>query len=90
MSIQRELNGFAKKYFWDVLDEVPGEVKIVCEDLNGHVGRSNTAYNRWHGGNSYGSTNSQVQDRLYLAANHDLAAVNTSSSKKTEHFITLN
>lgn len=82
-----------KLKFWEELQThlttIPtGEQKIICGDLNGHVGMDGDGYEGYHGGFGYGEQNKEGETILEFAASHNLAVVNTFFQKKNEHLIT--
>ena len=60
----------------------------IGADINGHVGRARTGFEREHGGNRWGDRNAEGQEILQFAQAYDLGVVNTFSQKKMEHLIT--
>ncbi|XP_055388369.1 uncharacterized protein LOC129616888 [Condylostylus longicornis] len=82
-----------KADFWEELHHhlqgvLASEMKVVCGDLNGHLGRENQQYSKWHGGYGYGLENAQGRDILELASAFNLAILNTYFKKKDEHLVT--
>ncbi|XP_048007662.1 craniofacial development protein 2-like [Leguminivora glycinivorella] len=83
-----------KSDFWDDFDDLIRSIpinkyKIIGGDLNGHVGVSNTAYEKTvHGGYGMGEVNKQGETILDFAARHSLSLINTNFQKKLEHLIT--
>ena len=71
-----------KEEFWKELEELirsfPEKDNIVIgADLNGHIGRSNTGYERWHGGFGHGEKNQEGDDILEFTQVYDLALGNS-------------
>ncbi|XP_060810006.1 craniofacial development protein 2-like [Amyelois transitella] len=82
-----------KQEFWEELQSLvttipPGEQKLICGDLNGHVGMDGGGYTGNHGGFGFGEQNREGETILDFASCHDLAVVNTFFQKKDEHLIT--
>ncbi|XP_063544350.1 craniofacial development protein 2-like [Cydia strobilella] len=82
-----------KQQFWedlhDLLKTLPAtEQKVVCGDLNGHVGKDRDGFEGYHGGFGFGRQNSEGATIMEFAASQNLAVVNTFFQKKEEHLIT--
>ncbi|KPJ16513.1 hypothetical protein RR48_08104 [Papilio machaon] len=56
----------------------------VGGDFNGHVGRTNTGYERVHGGWGFGIRNNEGEYLLDAAIAYDLAITNTFFQKKDQ------
>ncbi|XP_051209355.1 uncharacterized protein [Lolium perenne] len=70
-------NESTKREFWEGLEElvrrVPiGEKLFIGGDLNGHVGTSNTGFERVHGGFGYDIRNQEGEDVLSFALAYDM------------------
>ena len=61
---------------------------LLGGDFNGHVGTACAAYKRNHGGRATGSLNDDGIRILELAAQRDLAVVNTFFRKRLSHLLT--
>ena len=77
-----------KEEFWLKMDEVqrgiPAEERsIVGGDLNGHVGRDKTGFERVHGGRGMGDRNQEGGSILDFGSAFDLAILNTFFTKKS-------
>ncbi|XP_046976367.1 craniofacial development protein 2-like [Vanessa cardui] len=82
-----------KQEFWDDLsvyiNTIPTkEQRLICGDLNGHVGLDRSGFRGHHGGFGYGKQNNEGITILEFAVLHNLAVVNTFFQKKDEHLIT--
>ncbi|XP_075990249.1 uncharacterized protein LOC142985892 [Anticarsia gemmatalis] len=82
-----------KDTFWTLLEsqlqKFPSkETTILGGDLNGHIGKTNAAFKRVHGGHGFGTPNDEGKVIMSTAAAFDLAIVNSFFAKKTEHKIT--
>ncbi|KAG2465927.1 CFDP2 protein, partial [Polypterus senegalus] len=82
-----------KEDFWESHDAHlralgPKEYIVIGGDLNGHVGRDKNGYERFHGGQGYGSRNEDGESALDCAEMHDLAVANTFFEKKLSHLVT--
>ena len=80
-------NENTKREFWEGLEDlvrsVPtGEKLFIGGDLNGHVGTSNTGFERVHGGFGYGIRNQEGEDVLSFALAYDMVVANTLFSKR--------
>ena len=51
-------------------------------DLNGHIGRGNTGYERWHGGFGHGEKNQEGDNILEFTQAYDLALGNSSQRER--------
>ena len=85
-------NESTKREFWEGLEDlvrrVPiGEKLFIGGDLNGHVGTSNTGFERVHGGFGYGIRN-QEGEVLSFALAYDMVVANTLFRKRESHLIT--
>uniref|UniRef100_A0A8I6YFU2 Reverse transcriptase domain-containing protein n=1 Tax=Hordeum vulgare subsp. vulgare TaxID=112509 RepID=A0A8I6YFU2_HORVV len=85
-------NESTKREFWEGLEDlvrrVPiGEKLFIGGDLNGHVGTSNTGFERVHGGFGYGIRN-QEGDVLSFALAYDMVVANTLFRKRESHLVT--
>jgi hypothetical protein len=58
-----------------------GEKLFTGEDLNGHVGASNTRFEGLHGGFGYGIRNQEGEDLLSFALAYDMIVANTLFKK---------
>uniref|UniRef100_A0A8I6YAQ5 Reverse transcriptase domain-containing protein n=1 Tax=Hordeum vulgare subsp. vulgare TaxID=112509 RepID=A0A8I6YAQ5_HORVV len=88
-------NESTKREFWEGLEDlvrrVPiGEKLFIGGDLNGHVGTSNTSFERVHGGFGYGIRNQEGEDVLSFALAYDMVVANTLSRKRESHLVTFN
>ena len=77
-----------KEEFWLKMDEVlrgiPAEERcIVGGDLNGHIGRDKTGYERIHGGRGMGDINQEGESILDFALAFDLAIQNSFFTKRS-------
>ena len=61
---------------------------IIGADLNGHVGRDRSGFEKEHGGHSFGDRIEEGEDVLRFAQAYNLGLVNTFSQKQEEHLIT--
>ena len=70
-----------------MLQQIPDtEHVIIAGDLNGHIGASREAFERWHGGSGYGQLNEEGRVVILQCAQmFDLAICNTFYNKKDEH-----
>ena len=64
------------------------EELIIGGDLNGHVGKDRSNFEREHGGHGYGQQNPEGESILRFAQAYNLVVVNTYFQKKDEHLIT--
>ena len=65
------------------------EELIIGGDLNGHVGKDRSHFEREHGGHGYGQQNPEGESILSFAAQaYNLVVANTYFQKKDEHLIT--
>lgn len=86
-------NESTKREFWEGLEDlvrrVPtGEKLFIGGDLNGHVGTSNTGFERVHGGFGYGIRNQEGEDVLSFALAYDMVVANTLFKKRESHLVT--
>ncbi|KAK1604803.1 hypothetical protein QYE76_028476 [Lolium multiflorum] len=86
-------NESTKREFWEGLEDlvrrVPiGEKLFIGGDLNGHVGTSNTGFERVHGGFGYGIRNQEGEDVLSFALAYDMVVANTLFRKRESHLVT--
>ncbi|XP_051212163.2 uncharacterized protein [Lolium perenne] len=86
-------NESTKREFWEGLEDlvrrVPiGEKLFIGGDLNGHVGTSNTGFERVHGGFGYGIRNQEGEDILSFALAYDMIVANTLFRKRESHLVT--
>ncbi|KAK1696802.1 hypothetical protein QYE76_013499 [Lolium multiflorum] len=70
-------NESTKREFWEGLEDlvmrVPiGDKLFIGGDLNGHVGTSNTGFERVHGGFGYGIRNQEGEDVMSFALAYDM------------------
>ena len=73
----------------DLMTRVPRTEKIVVgADLNGHVGKNPSVFQRVHGGKGYDQRNREGEKIVESMESLDLALVNTFFNKKEEHLIT--
>ena len=61
---------------------------VIGADLNRHIGRGNTGYERWHGGFGYGERNQEGDNILEFTQAYDLALGNSLFKKREEHYVT--
>ena len=61
---------------------------VIGADLNGHIGRGNTGYERWHGGFGYGEKNQEGDNILEFTQAYDLALGNSFFKKREDHYVT--
>ena len=64
------------------------EELIIGGDLNGHVGKDRSNFEREHGGHGYGQQNPEGESILSFAQAYNLVVANTYFQKKDEHLIT--
>ena len=64
------------------------EELIIGGDLNGHVGKDRSNFERKHGGHGYGQQNPEGESILSFAQAYDLVVANTYFQRKVEHPIT--
>ncbi|KAK1678564.1 hypothetical protein QYE76_039412 [Lolium multiflorum] len=86
-------NESTKREFWEGLEDfvrrVPiGEKLFIGGDLNGHVGTSNTGFERVHGGFGYGIKNQEGEDVLSFALAYDMIVANTLFRKRESDLVT--
>ncbi|KAK1669375.1 hypothetical protein QYE76_057534 [Lolium multiflorum] len=86
-------NESTKREFWEGLEDlvrrVPiGEKLFIGGGLNGHVGTSNTGFERVHGGFGYGIRNQEGEDVLSFALAYDMVVANTLFRKRESHLVT--
>ena len=61
-----------KEEFWEELEELIRSFSekdkiVITASLNGHIGRGNTGYERWHGGFGHGEKNQEGDNILEFA-----------------------
>ena len=76
-----------KEEFWEELEELIRSLSekdkiVIGADLNGHIGRGNTEYERWHGGFGHGEKNHEGDNILEFTQAYDLALGNLFFSKR--------
>ena len=54
-----------------------GELLLVCEDLNGHVGKESEEFEEVHGEHGYGNRNREGRNILEMAQRRELVVCNT-------------
>uniref|UniRef100_A0A8I7BH06 Craniofacial development protein 2-like n=1 Tax=Hordeum vulgare subsp. vulgare TaxID=112509 RepID=A0A8I7BH06_HORVV len=86
-------NESTKREFWEGLEDlvrwVPiGEKLFIGGYLNGHVGTSNTGFERVHGGFGYGIRNQEGEDVLSFSLAYDMVVANTLFRKRESHLVT--
>ena len=64
------------------------EELIIGSDLNVHVGKDKSKFEREHGGHGYGQQNPEGESILSFAQAHNLVVANIYFQKKDEHLIT--
>ena len=64
------------------------EIIMLCGDMNGHVGRSSSDYEGVHGGNGFGTRNSEGERILELGDEMDMIVCNTFFQKRDSKLIT--
>ena len=82
-----------KEEFWEELEELIRSLSekdkiVIGADLNGHIGRGNTGYERWHGGFGNGEKNQEGDNILEFTQAYDLALGNSFFKKREEHYVT--
>ena len=82
-----------KEEFWEELEELIRSLSekdkiVIGADLNGHIGRGNTGYERWHGGFGHGEKNQEGDNILEFTQAYDLALGNSFFKKREEHYVT--
>ena len=82
-----------KEEFWEELEELIRSLSekdniVIGADLNGHIGRGNTGYERWHGGFGHGEKNQAEDNILEFTQAYDLALGNSFFKKREEHYVT--
>ena len=90
---QVECTDEEKEEFWEELEELirsfsDKEKIVIGADLNGHIGRGNTGYERWHGGFGHGENNQEGDNILEFTQAYDLALGNSLFKKREEHYVT--
>ena len=64
------------------------EIIMLCGDMNGHIGRSSSDYEGVHGGNDFGTRNSEGGRILELGDAMDMIVCNTFFQKRDSRLIT--
>ncbi|KAL3991822.1 S-adenosylmethionine synthetase [Sarotherodon galilaeus] len=64
------------------------EYDVIGGDLNGHVGQDRSGYERFHGGQGFGSRNEDGERALDCAEAYDLTITNTFFKKRLAHLVT--
>ena len=82
-----------KEEFWEELEELIRSLSekdkiVIGADLNGHIGRGNTGYERWHGGFGHGEKKQEGDNILEFTQACDLALGNSFFKKREEHYVT--
>ena len=82
-----------KEEFWEELEELIRSLSakdkiVIGADLNGHIGRGNTGYERWHGGFGHGEKNQEGDNILKFTQAYDLALGNSFFKKREDHYVT--
>ena len=82
-----------KEEFWEELEELIRSLSendniVIGADLNGHIGRGNTGYERWHGGFGHGEKNQEGGIILEFTQAYDLTLENSFFEKREEHYVT--
>lgn len=82
-----------KDEFWNIFDRtmenIPENEKLwIGADLNGHIGKDNSGFERAHEGHVFGVRNVEGERILESAEAADLVIANSCFSKRDEHLIT--
>jgi hypothetical protein len=86
-------NDNAKREFREGLEDLvrsvqSGEKLFIGEDLNGHMGASNTGFEGVHAGFGYDIRNQEGEDVLSFALAYDMIVANTLFKKRESHLVT--